>query len=132
MAGNSGEPGRTVTSKIAAILSAFTTGREHTVSSLAGQTDLPVSTVHRLVGELARTPMVERTAHRRYRPGTAMQHLAGTVTEPTLRERGPLVVDDLSAALQATVRLGVLDDLEVAYIEKRPGPVPGTLFPTNA
>jgi DNA-binding IclR family transcriptional regulator len=132
MAGNSGEPGRTVSSKVAALLTAFTTGNEHTASTLAGQTDLPVSTVHRLVTDLARSPLVERTDHRTYRPGPGLRGLAATATEPTLRERGPLIVDDLSASLQTTVRLGVLDELDVAYIEKRPGPTPGTLFPNTA
>ncbi len=53
MAGNSGQPGRTVASKIVAILSAFTVGGALTASELARQTNLPVSTVHRLVRELA-------------------------------------------------------------------------------
>ena len=49
MAGNSGDPGRTVASKVAVILAAFTAGAEHTLSQIAHQTSLPVSTVHRLL-----------------------------------------------------------------------------------
>ena len=35
MAGNSGDPGRTVASKVAVILAAFTAGVEHTLSQAA-------------------------------------------------------------------------------------------------
>lgn len=52
MAGNSGEPGRTVTSKLAAILTAFTSGSNHTLSELSMQTNLAVSTLHRLLNDL--------------------------------------------------------------------------------
>ena len=40
---------------------------------------------------------------------------------PTLRERAPFIVDNLCEATRTTARLGVLDDLEVAYIERLPG-----------
>ena len=54
------------------------------------------------------------------------------VKPPTLRERAPFVVEDLAASLHTTARLGVVDGLEVAYVEKKPGPEPGTLFPNPA
>ena len=41
-------------------------------------------------------------------------------------------MEDLAASLHTTARLGVVDGLEVAYVEKRPGPEPGTLFPNPA
>jgi hypothetical protein len=44
MAGNSVEPGRTVTSKLVAILAAFANGRDYTLSEPAMQTNLAVST----------------------------------------------------------------------------------------
>lgn len=129
MAGNSGEPGRTVTSKIAPILGAFTCGREHTLSDVAAQVDLPVSTVHRLLRDLVSSALLERTDSGAYRTGLALRGLAHDVTPPDLRERAPFAVDDLAAALKLPTRLGVLDELEVAYVEKRPGPLPVTSFP---
>jgi IclR family transcriptional regulator, acetate operon repressor len=132
MSGNSAEPGRTVTSKVVSILTAMTTGDGHTLSTLARQTQLPVSTVYRLLNELARTPAVERTDHGDYRLSRALRDLRVDDVEPTLSSRGPLVVDDLAAALHTTARLGVLDGIEVTYIEKQTGPVPGTTFPNQA
>jgi len=49
MAGNSAEPGRSVTSKIVAILLTFHDGNEHSLTEIARLTCLPVSTAHRLV-----------------------------------------------------------------------------------
>jgi DNA-binding IclR family transcriptional regulator len=132
MAGNSAEPGRTVTSKLAAILIAFTNGRDYTLSELAMQTNLATSTVHRLLGDLVRTSLFERPAGGSYRPGAALRSLPGAVDPPTLRARAPYVVEDLASALRTTARLGVVDGLEVAYIEKGTGSEPGSLFPNSA
>lgn len=132
MAGNANEPGRTVTSKLAAILVAFTNGRDYTLSELAMQTNLAVSTVHRLLGDLVRTSLIERPDGCTYRPGPTLRGLPFVVRPPTLRERAPFVVEDLAAALHTTARLGVVDGLEVAYVEKKAGHEPGTLFPNPA
>jgi hypothetical protein len=56
MAGNAIEPGRSVTSKVAAILLTFGDGAEHSLTEIARLTCLPVSTTHRLVTELAGCP----------------------------------------------------------------------------
>jgi DNA-binding IclR family transcriptional regulator len=128
VAGNSGQPGRTVTSKTVAILSAFAAGGAHTTSELARQINLPVSTVHRLVKELARAQALERDADLKYRPSRRLRSLIGEEAGATLQERAPFVVDDLAAALHRTVRLGVLQELEIAYITKPPGPAPTTSF----
>jgi IclR family transcriptional regulator, acetate operon repressor len=132
MAGNSGEPGRTVTSKLAAILTAFTSGRDYTLSELAMQTNLAVSTVHRLLNDLVRMSLLERPDGCTYRPGPMLRSLTYEVRPPTLRARAPFVVEDLALSLHTTARLGVVEGLEVAYIEKKAGPEPGTLFPNPA
>ena len=61
MAGNSAEPGRSVTSKVVAILLTFHDGNEHSLTEIARLTCLPVSTAHRLVTELAGWGVLERT-----------------------------------------------------------------------
>jgi DNA-binding IclR family transcriptional regulator len=133
MAGNSTEPGRSVTSKVAAILMAFTSGRGHALADLARQAGLPTSTAHRLARELADRHLLERTDDGEFRVGLPLRMLCGdTVESPTLRERAPFVVDDLCEATHCTVRLGVLDDLVVAYIERVPGPHPVTSFSAAA
>ena len=133
MAGNSGEPGRTVTSKLAAILVAFGNGRDFTLSELAMHTNLAISTVHRLLTDLVRTSLLERPDGITYRPGPALHEMLPYITAPpTLRERAPFVVEDLATSLRATARFGVVDGLEVGYIEKAPRAEPGTLFPNAA
>jgi IclR family transcriptional regulator, acetate operon repressor len=132
MAGNSNEPGRTVTSKLAAILVAFANGRDYTLSELAMHTNLAVSTVHRLLNDLVRTSLVERSEANTYRPGRCLRELPYVVKAATLRERGPFVVEDLAASLHTTARLGVVEGVEVAYVEKKAGAEPGTLFPNPA
>jgi DNA-binding IclR family transcriptional regulator len=133
MAGNSGEPGRTVTSKLAAILVAFTSGRDFTLSELAMHTNLAISTVHRLLSDLVRASLLERPDGLTYRPGPTLRELLPYVdTPPTLHERAPFVVEDLATSLRATARFGVIDGLDVGYVEKKPRPEPGTLFPNAA
>jgi DNA-binding IclR family transcriptional regulator len=133
MAGNSTEPGRSVTSKVAAILMSFTTGRGHALVDLARQAGLPTSTAHRLARELADRHLLERTEDGEFRAGLPLRMLSGDAAEPpTLHERAPFVVDDLCDATRTSARLGVLDDLEVAYIERRPGHQPVSSFSAAA
>jgi IclR family acetate operon transcriptional repressor len=132
MAGNSGEPGRTVTSKLAAILTAFQGGEVHTLSELAARTDLAISTVHRLLNDLVRAALLERVDGAGYRPAPALRGLAFETRPGTLHARAPFVVEDVAASLQSSVRLGIVDGVEVAFVEKKAGPEPATLFPNHA
>jgi DNA-binding IclR family transcriptional regulator len=50
----------------------------------------------------------------------------------SITERVPCVLDDLAAATRSRARLGVLHDLEVAYIEKQPGYRPVSAFCRSA
>ena len=60
--------------------------------------------------------------------------MIGTVDAcpPSITERAPCVLDDISASIKSRVRLGVLQGTEVLYIEKIPGPVPATSFSSGA
>lgn len=121
MAGNSTEPGQSVTSRVAAVLLTFTDGNVYSLTEIARLTGLPVSTAHRLAVELAATDLLERDASGRYRVARSLSRLgAADWREPTLAERGPCVLDDLSEATQRVARLGVLAGTTVRYIEKRP------------
>ena len=125
MAGNSTESGRSVTSKITSILMTFTEGSEHSLTEIARLAGLPISTAHRLTSELASWRLLERTEDGHYRAGLPLR-MIGTADAcpPSIAERAPCVLEDLAAATTCRVRLGVLRELEVAYIEKEPGPRP--------
>jgi DNA-binding IclR family transcriptional regulator len=126
-------PPRSLISRIAAILSTFSAGNSHSVTEIAHLTGLPVSTAHRLTGELASWQLLNRTAEGRYEVGLALQRLHGDVSfASALYERAPHIVTDLCEVTQRRARLGVLRGGRVAYIEKRVGPRPVTRFCSDA
>ena len=126
-------PSRSAVSRITAILSTFLTGRTHSVTEIARLTGLPVSTTHRLAVDLASWQLLQRTSDGRYRVGIILRQLGGEAWSlPVLTERGPHVVTDLCAATRRRARLGVLESGRVAYIEKRVGAEPVTLFGPSA
>jgi DNA-binding IclR family transcriptional regulator len=127
------DDGRSVTSKLAAILATFSTGSLHSLSEIARSANLPVSTAHRLTLELAEWGFLERTDDKRYRVGALVAHLGTRVWhEPSLQEHARRVLDDLSSATRTTVRLGVLENLTVSYIEKQPDSPMSATLPTRA
>jgi DNA-binding IclR family transcriptional regulator len=129
VAGNSTEVGRSVTSKITSILMTFTEGSEHSLTEIARLAGLPISTAHRLTSELASWRLLERTEDGLYRAGLPLRMIGtGAGCPPSIGERAPCVLEDLSSAMRSRVRLGVLHELEVAYIEKQPGPHPVSAF----
>ena len=67
MAGRGSEPRRSVTSKVVAIIRSFSSGRSLTITEVAQITDLPLSTTHRLVHELAAWGILARGDDARYR-----------------------------------------------------------------
>jgi DNA-binding IclR family transcriptional regulator len=133
VAGNSTETGRSVTSKVIAILMTFTDGSMHSLTEIARLAGLPISTAHRLASELTARGALERTEDGNYRVGLPLR-MIGTCPShpPNIQERAPRVMEDLCDATRAVVRLGVFDDLEVAYIEKTPGHRPVTVFSAAA
>ena len=60
--------------------------------------------------------------------------MIGTVDAcpPSIAERAPAVLEDLAGATKSRARLGVLHELEVAYIEKQPGSRPASAFSSAA
>jgi DNA-binding IclR family transcriptional regulator len=129
VAGNSSDSGRSVTSKIVAILLTFTDGSVHSLTEIARLTGLPTSTVHRLVSELAASGLLERTDEVRYRVGVSLQAIgARTAYTPSMQERARRVMEDLSLATRSDVRLGVLDNCDVQFIEKRAGHQPVSAY----
>jgi DNA-binding IclR family transcriptional regulator len=130
MAGNSAEPGRSVTSKVVAILLTFTNGSTYSLTEIARLAGLSVSTAYRLAAELTESGFLERTDEGQYRVGPHLKVLSGQASglPPNLPERARRVMEDLAAASGSSgVRLGVLRDLDVAFIEKPAGSRPASL-----
>ena len=121
MAGNSTEPGQSVTSRVAAILLTFTDCDERSLTEIARLAGLPVSTAHRLAVELASRDLLERDEDGHYHVGSPLRGIGTSEWgAPTLSERASCVLDDLSGAIDRPARLGVLSGSEVRYVEKRP------------
>jgi DNA-binding IclR family transcriptional regulator len=127
MAGGSNQQGRTVISKVSAILVAISEG-SRTLTEIAARTELPLSTVHRLATELAAWRVLERTTDGSYRAGPPLRTIGstgdGTFVDVddvavSVRDRAVPVMEDLFRAVGVRVRVGFLDDaLLVAYVQK--------------
>ena len=123
MAGNSTDPGRSVTSKVTAILLAFADGGVHTLTEIAAIANLPTSTAHRLASELVAWRLLERTEERSYRIGLPLRMIGSEYSESevcsyTLAVRRALpVLNELSRATGNEVRIGVLRGSEVLTLQ---------------
>src|SRR6478736_3787735 len=100
VAGNSTDAGRSVTSKVTAILMVFADDGVHT------------STAHRLASELVAWRLLERTEERHYRVGLPLRIIASEYSESEVCSitqtvmRALPMLDDLSRATRSEVRLG--------------------------
>ena len=119
MAGNSTDAGRSVTSKVTAILMVFADDGVHTLTEIAGSAHLPTSTAHRLASELVAWRLLERTEERHYRIGLPLRIIASEYSESEVCSttqtvmRALPMLDDLSRATRSEVRLGVLRGSQV-------------------
>jgi DNA-binding IclR family transcriptional regulator len=122
MAGNSTDPGRSVTSKVTAILMAFTDGAVLTLTEIATIARLPTSTAHRLASELLAWRLLERTENGSYRIGLALRIIGKDVTDFDALNRVLLVVRarpvliELARTAHADAKLGVLNGHHVVYL----------------
>jgi DNA-binding IclR family transcriptional regulator len=124
---------RSVVGRLTAILLTFRGGGPYSVTELAQLTGLPLSTTHRLVGDLACWQLLRRRSDGLYEVGPNLQRLAGDVSSvPTLDDRAPLAVTDLFEATHRRARLGILGGDRVFYVERRPSVRPATRFSAEA
>jgi DNA-binding IclR family transcriptional regulator len=73
-----------VADKVIAILCAFTKGDELSTVQIARLARLPVSTAHRLLGELVVGGILERTVRRHYRVGPTIRAIARNGSVPAV------------------------------------------------
>jgi DNA-binding IclR family transcriptional regulator len=125
VAGNGSEPRRTVISKVVAIVRSFGSGSALTVTEIAQVADLPLSTTHRLVHELAAWGILLRNEDARYEL-VLQSRSSGRCADglPDMRAVAAPVIEDLGAVTRNDVRFGLLDGVRVLYVEKAYGPQP--------
>lgn len=118
MAGGSSQPGRSVTSKILAILAAFeTTRRSLSLTEISAVADLPLSTTHRLVGELVDAGMLSRSANGGIQLGLRLWAIAQN-TGRQLRDTARPYVQDLFSLTGETSQLAIRDGNMSLYIDR--------------
>ncbi len=121
VAGGSREPGRTVTSKVLAILGAFDSGHPQlTLTDLARRSGLPLSTVHRLAGELEEWQALSRAPDGRLRIGLRLWEL-GQLAPARLQDLAHPWLQELFASTGENVHIAVRDGMEVLYVDKVAG-----------
>jgi IclR family acetate operon transcriptional repressor len=92
-----------------------------TGADLVRRTGLPKSSVHRLMGELVRTGLVEQEGHA-FRLSLLMFELGQSVPRPgTLHDAARPYMADLHQATQQNVGLAVLSEGDVVYLDLFPG-----------
>jgi DNA-binding IclR family transcriptional regulator len=123
LSGTSTQPGRTVASRVLAILAAF--DFEHprlTLSDIARRAELSLPTAHRLVRELQAWRGLERDDDGMYRVGLRMWEV-GLLTglHTRLRDVAMPFMQELYEATRENVHLAVRDGEEALYVEKLTG-----------
>jgi DNA-binding IclR family transcriptional regulator len=93
-----------------------------TLSQIARHAGLPLSTAHRLLGELVAWGALERDEAGCYRIGLRLWELAALAPRSTgLRERALPFLEDLSQVTRENVQLAVREGTELVYIERIAG-----------
>lgn len=139
MTGDTIESGRSVTSKVSAILQAFAEGTEHSMVEIARLTGLPISTAHRLMTELTSRRFLERMSNGRYRVGLALRMIgAGEASPPRITEFGPGILEDVSACMRSCPDWGCFKTSTTSILKgwqarcrRRPFPVGRRCPPTR-
>ncbi|QNG55736.1 IclR family transcriptional regulator [Pseudonocardia petroleophila] len=93
-----------------------------TLSELARRAELPLSTVHRLAGELVGWGALERGADGRFRIGLRLWEVGALAPRGSaLRERALPFLEDLSQVTRENVQLAVREGVEVVFVERIAG-----------
>lgn len=106
-----------------ALLGAFGPARQTmTLSQLARHTGMPLSTAHRLLGELVAWGALERDAGGGYRVGLRIWELGALAPRSGgLREAALPFLEDLSLVTRENVQLGVREGSELVFVERIAG-----------
>ncbi len=116
-------PGRSVTSKVLALLAAFTPGTpELTLSELARRSGVSLPTAHRRARELVEWGALERGADGRFHIGLRLWEVASLAPRGlVLREAAMPFLEDLYEVSRENVQLAVREGLELVFVERIAG-----------
>ncbi|WP_375390261.1 IclR family transcriptional regulator [uncultured Amnibacterium sp.] len=112
---------RTVFGRTLTILGAFADAPDAglTLTQLANRTGLPMTTVHRLVGQLEAERVLERTTGSRYRVGLRLWELGLLAPRAQgLRRLALPILEDLYEVTHQNVQLMVLDGTDAVVVER--------------
>lgn len=115
-----GEPGRSVSSRLLQVLFAFRPGQTRlTLAELTRRTGLPPATVRRLAIELVAAGALDRAPDGMLTVGTRLWQLGALapLTEP-LRTVALPFMEDFYTALQQHVQLAVIEGFEAVIVER--------------
>jgi len=123
MAGNANSPVASVTSRALSLVGAFDEShRRLTLTELAHRAGLPVTTAHRLLGDLVVWGALERVATGEYVIGRRLWDVGLLAPQQAgLVELASPYLHDLYGATLATVHLAVRDGTEVLYLDRLRG-----------
>jgi DNA-binding IclR family transcriptional regulator len=114
---------RSVTLRAFGVLEAFSPATPAlTLSEIARRAALPLTTVHRLVGELCAAGALERDRDGTYRIGLRLWEIASLAPRGIpLREAALPFLEDLYEVTHENAQLGVREGQDVVYIERIAG-----------
>ena len=123
MAGRSASPGRSVTSRALGILDAFGSEAPRlSLSGIAERTGTPLTTAHRLLGELTAWGALTRRPDGRYEIGRKLWDLGLLApVQLELRQVAAPFLLDLHTTIRDTVHLAVREGLSALYVERVAG-----------
>lgn len=116
-------PGRSVTSKVLALLDAFTPATpELTLSELARRAGVSLPTAHRRARELVEWGALERSADGRLHIGLRLWEVASLAPRGlALREAAMPFLEDLYEVSHENVQLAVREGVELVFVERIAG-----------
>jgi len=118
MAGGTAQPGQSVTSRVLAILAVFERSlAPRSLTDIAQESGLPLSTTHRLVKELEEWDALQRDANGRYQVGIRLWEL-GQHAGRQVREIVRPLLQDLYSLTQETVHIAIREQTDVLYIDR--------------
>ncbi len=120
MAGRTREPGRSVTSRVLAVLSAFDESHPRLgLSEVARRSGMPVATASRLLAELVAGKALARRPDGRYEVGRRLWQLGLLApVNQELREVALPFMNDVHAATGDVVHIAVREGCSALYVER--------------
>jgi DNA-binding IclR family transcriptional regulator len=123
MAGRGRDAGRSVTSRVLAVLGAFDDGHPRLgLSEIARRSGMPVSTVSRLLAELVAGEALARRPDGRYEVGRRLWQLGLLApVNQELREVALPIIHDVVAVTGDVVHIAVREGIAALYVERVSG-----------